>query len=931
MLQGSLAFSVFEELTVVVSDLRPLFGKLFELSFIKRASEVWGFKVPIVEREISTLTSLLKDWEVDPDFSSRFLKAGTVAFDEYLKFLSQAITSQVGKFKFLSFEERVLYQEEPLPLSYQNADFIAYLKSEGGIVAVVLELTTSGVFELFYNFYHGRIDEGLSSLSRPDIFVPVNYLTSSFFEFSREISAYLNNLDRLGVPFSELEAIKFAQVIGYAISHKLDREWHENRADYYFIGVVSPVFEMPSGLFKADGSDEELEEILESLRNYYSKRRNLGSVSCVIEKLAEKETCELYSEELGSIKEVRARVERGVLESERGKLYLMVHPAGSGKTTSVFKLIKSLRERGERVFLFYFSPRKKINEDKREKFSNELGGKLLSTEREFSSGDSYSGFWTGGFRKGKLSSAKADLENRIRLGEDLDLVGLFSTIHSVARVYGRSTAEKVREMAKLWLEYGKGNGTIIVVVDELTGSEGGLVSLKDLIDALSREGLLNRTYLFGLDANLLCGEVVDNYVKWVEDFLDKGLTAPELLLRVTEENFQRTLHNYSSKTAEDFFGVPTIVDGQPAFIGSSLKLVTRWELLPKPKSREERLDLLVKKLADWLLLKGKGTFCYVQDREVAAKLSLLLESKGYRVGIYTAYSFSEDFKGCDFIIGTSSISRGIDVPFNKALIFIPSFLPEVQLGEVYQAVSRIRQGKGDEGEKEVDFVYIGFEGDKKEYRKLWEFRAFKVVDLAKEIVLSYFLKSKSHRTVVLPPTREHTGDEVNTINSLIEVERLTGVPVYSASSTTRTSVSSPDKPPLKFCYPFRLYRGSGTLTVSVRLLRKALSSLKALLKEEGVRRERIGELIGMIEELIRAEGRKLVPNLQVAVHSVLTETFKDRIKALSYRGKSVDLLMAESGIGFSAQVLPQGAIAFLLRRERSSCFGSVPKVPLESL
>jgi len=901
-------------------------GKLYELSFLKKAFELFPvkevFKEAVKER-ITKLTAALEGRGVSREFLEKFTLTGEVSFELYYQFIKSSLYSRLGHLTPIAIEEKVLAKltegELPEPLFWSNADFIAWLRGERGEkLALFLELTTVKTTSSFHHFFLGNPDEALKKAYKNGIRLPVNYLNLSLTGFAREVVAALKGVNPFAVLANEIEAIKFVQVLGYALSYSLYSP-SPLKDSYCFLGVVSPLYENPSGLFRFDGSPEELEELLESLKAYYGRKKSLNYFfNSPKELLKEVTTTKTYSKELGSIEKVRNKVKEIVFSSKRGEAVFLLHPAGAGKTTQALNLAEELRKTGKEVLFIYFAPRKAIVEEKIQEFKK-IGGEVLSSQREVKGGRSFGGYGGVGYATGRLAAAYTEFILRKEANLPMPLLGLFSTLQAIARTPFSTTVKHIEKLVKEWLElYPKGE--VIGVIDEITGSEGGFPALFDLAQALKDKN----ARLFILDANLLCSKVLKAYLNWIENFSggngQKKVPAPELLVKINEGELISSLSDRF--TFNKLNGFNCVAESYPAFIGESLTLCKEAYFLGS--QRKEVIEGATEVLLELLLKEGRKTFLYAQDKKILESLFNLLKERGKSVALITSATPACEIKNSDYVLATSAASRGIDVPVDKAILVIPSFSPEVQLAELYQAVSRIRKG-GKEGAKKVKLIWIGREESETEI-----FRAARILNKAEELLLSYALKPKElqRRFVALPPVEEHRGDGGSILSTLREINELTEVNVsYSAQVHLSVDFNS-DK--YQICYPFLIYnRMPATITVPVNLLIKAKKVLKSKVEEKKIKADKAKELIELLNELIEKKGC-VRDRLTIAVHGVISRAFKEKLIGKSWQGKSLNLILGE-WVGFSGTIVGSGLLGFLLRNRKTSCYGGIPRIPLEIL
>ncbi len=435
------------------------------------------------------------------------------------------------------------------------------------------------------------------------------------------------------------------------------------------------------------------------------------------------------------------------------------------------------------------------------------------------------------------------------------------------------------------------NGEIIVAVDEILGTDGGFLAVKDIAEYLI--DYKNQTVIFAMDANLLCGKVLE---KITEKFLKmkeiKETIIPECLIKITGDEILKSL-NQSIPTLKEFFNWEVDAYSIPSFpTKEKVKLIFDYAIIGKKEKKE---DKILEKLEEL----GLKTYCYIQDKLTADKLREKLKEKGYRVVLHTALiREGNNIKEADYTISTSSMSRGVDVPYSKALILIPLFGLETQSAETYQASSRIRDKeentdktlhyyllwKEDEAEEELkksNTENWNSEKIRKKARTYALVRAYKILSYEKK-KMKAFIRPERGETYYIPTPkiRPHLtgGSTLSKVIELMELSRRVINPEFpdkvfhfDIKSQEDYAISYPFKIDKAYCY--------------CRIKKSGLSQLKRKIEENKRKiQDKANEYLKFIDEIIYRNKGTLsdykikLNNVYVAFHIPTSEVYSDFIK-----------------------------------------------------
>ena len=724
-----------------------------------------------------------------PENFDKFFETGLVAaesvFEELIKneLLNRSFSVDVLN--------RIAVREKDECGTYHNADF---LFSANGERLFVFELTLGGGL----SFHRDVLDVG----KKFDTFalfggvgLEINYWENDLIEFAKSVLKALDS-SKKGTFWTE-EITKALQAFTYVFSFLKEVGYRKE----VYVRVLYPFKEGLKGLFSVkENAEKEIEELYRLLKEKYAQlKQDVSPYEQESEYWGGKllNLCgspyEITVPEDRHIDTVREKVKQITTNAQTGKVYFLLHPAGSGKTAGVLKRFTEKIEKDTPVMLVLFAPRRKIVENKRTQIENLFGEKveIIKDDKEFSfSSKELKGYVVVSREKGRLNNIKSRFLTALEKNDN-KFFAIFTTTQAATNtVFGRNTVKNLYDMVRAFLKKYK-NGEVIVAIDEIMGSEGGFFVVKDVADYL--RDFRDNVVIFAMDANLLCGVVLDRLGEKILNTLTKERSViPECLMRLKGEDILSTL-NSSSDSMEKFLGWPVEVYGMPSFpTKEKVRLYFDYAFLDgfKKGDQEQQGRLIV----DRLEKIGVKTYCYVQNKSLANLIKKFLEEKGYKVSLHTAMtSTGVPIEEADYVVSTSTMARGVDVPFNKALIVVPLFNIENQLAEAYQATSRIRQGEEVE-DKEIYFLTIWnkkivkaefnsvnswiYTMEKKKLAKKNEayilMKAYKILSFLKK-EMEAFISPKEGEVyyVPIPKIRPHVtnGTALSKITELMEVGR----------------------------------------------------------------------------------------------------------------------------------------------------------------
>lgn len=302
-----------------------------------------------------------------------------------------------------------------------------------------------------------------------------------------------------------------------------------------------------------------------------------------------------------------------------------------------------------------------------------------------------------------------------------------------------------------------------MAVDEILGAVQGLNSLLLLLDGLKKRNLLDKTYLFWFDASLFSGQVAETLLKLQR----KGL--------IIQQHFHKARYCESWKFEID--GVEVEAFFSPSFPAKELFV----EHKTYPISIESKKDtnklvkdltnLIVEELKDEKAKKGMAVF--IQNIELAKGVAKALNEREFKAKVATAYQ-TIDLSNLEesVVIFTSALSRGVDLPFTKLVIFVPSFSVENNLAETLQAIYRIRDGKNDEQtSKKVVFFYPKPLFVPKDLKEIKKFEMYAMAGLVDQLIEAYTCPKEERRYFIPIPVIKNAYYR-QTFSEFVEIGRF---------------------------------------------------------------------------------------------------------------------------------------------------------------
>ncbi|MEM0326604.1 MAG: DEAD/DEAH box helicase family protein [Desulfurococcaceae archaeon] len=635
-------------------------------------------------------------------------------------------------FRFGISEE--LYGEKGV---WENADLLFWRLHEGKGELHVYDLKSSGSLRVIRSLW----EEDDRPVKLPPVSGYFNlYLSTgrrqeSFELFLKTCKELLKDKDIS----AGLELVNTVQVLSYLFDF-LDRTWNRQAfpINEVSFGIINPWYD--SSFYKYAVSElkpswiEGQAEIFKELYKNVNKRFfvNIKAIEEGDTLLLNLDT-ERIKRKTETIKEKRQRLSQEWLEivpersmddirrevraiveevkerffKQGGKLVCaLLHSPGAGKTTSIIKAFLE-DNKDYPLWLLYIAPRLKLLEQITNRVRMIPGVHVKDVKDIYEEQKREN--------KKEKSSKAFKVENRAhkikreekegnlnRLKKEVNTENYFDTHRFVftpittqswlENRYGFHTHNHLLSI----LENTERNGLkrLVVVFDEVLGSENGLAVLKSLMNIVKSSNI--DISLFVLDANLHSKEVLQ---RALEEYSSAHFLAPSLHMV--------SLENFKERDSFVFEGVNIEVYTGFSFPASKIRY--------KCDFVEMEEEELFEKVWSYVKESKDKVFIYMQNKELMSKFRDHLLKKGKREGedFLRFNALSESQKGEDFdykiakakaVIGTSTLSRGVSLgsEFRRTIVVNSEFHVGIEnfLVEELQSLARMRGGQ-DNVEKEI--------------------------------------------------------------------------------------------------------------------------------------------------------------------------------------------------------------------------------------
>ena len=751
---------------------------------------------------------------------------------------------------------------------------------------------------------------------------------------------------------------KLAQLMFYLFDFLHNTDYKINEV---YLSIIYPFKEGLNAKFKISNIDKDIfkeyanrfkkvRELLKPNRLSIRKNRFLIGTEKIINKLNSEK---IILSPKYAINEVRKDVEKIVNEHSNnfGEVIALCHSAGAGKTTSILKDVVNLAQK-ENVLFFYFSPRRAITKDKYEDFKKQnkeknLNAYVIYNDDIADEKNSYK------YKKHKRIVYSSDQKqkkgiinkfyNKIKFKiNNYNHIAIFSSLQALMQANKNKyqKIDTIKHLKNIIYEFRykkKDNYKVIIVLDEILADNTGLFKIKEILQALKE--FKDKTKIYLLDANLLNGYILEKLLYKIEEMKKQNIDyLPSSIYEIKGKELIKEFYEFYF---EDWkFKTYT----KPSFIGKNLSLNFRLEFFNSEKD-------LIESFIEILKNEKEQYFVYIQDKDLAKEIEEKLKTFGKKVALRTAYHENLDTKEIskyDVVIGTSSISRGIDVPFKKIYGFFYEFSSEQEIAEFYQALSRMR-GMEDENGKNID-KFIEREATvllfrtipknslenedfstlskEKIYKKI---KTLQLLGLKNLIVssLEAYINPKENKTyfIAFPEIKEpkEPKNEIQDIKQLMEIAKLLNESFeYKLSGIV-------DSKNFITIYPFRIYINS---TYTIEIKKKYLNNLKKKI-EKFNKLAKKKDYINTIETLLNYEQfsnfiRVKLDNLPVVEYlpfKIYNIKPTNKVKFVNKYITRKNLKIA--GTNPLVELSDEGKLLVILADIPNEKINFIPKIPIE--
>jgi len=685
-------------------------------------------------------TMRLRDYKEDLLY---MIKIGKIAAESYLKYMLNIFPSETsvknvkrGGRKFIpspkkisnvniTFEKPLFQKEESLP-TWKNADVIFRIDN----TLYLFELTLYGGsvhFQKFLDVMKNSKKEFDYVIGFDGINIDVGIDTDDIYEVADNILkgiGYFKEKDENAIfLFSVKEIGKLSQALFYLFDYLYEKDVD---IDYVYLGVI---YSFKDGLLSRFRVSKKDKKEIDKYRNAFKELRDKfrpdakGEVSVIkdiislgfeeiIEKINNSEPIEITP--IYSIQEIRDDVKKNVEKNKDnyGNVIVLCHSAGAGKTTAIInEFLENVNKKDEAHLFFYFSPRTAITNDKTKTLQKMNLNNVYIIDRELITKEmpqdnSYNDkFHNLGvvvdenyIDYGWMTKASNILNDKMVEGK-YEHFAIFLNMQTLMYgVLSPNTIKSLKDSIINFIENSEEKGKkpkVTIVMDEIIASDNGIFNFKYMLEQLKH--VKDKVKIYILDANIANGYFFEKILKRVDDAEKMGYDyIPSSIYRIKGSELSKENEEYSFKYRD----WEILSYTKAGFIGRSLKVKLDLKFF---KNDSE----IIKHIVEITLKEKQQILIYVQNKTIANEIKVQLEIKGKKVAIRTAIQSLldlEEIKKFDVVIGTSSISRGIDVPFKKIYGFFYEGSSEKEIAEFYQVISRLRGIKDENGEN-IDHFY----------------------------------------------------------------------------------------------------------------------------------------------------------------------------------------------------------------------------------
>ncbi len=651
--------------------------------------------------------------------------------------------------------------------SFSNADLMFISNKKLYVIDFKLGGTLKRFSFIMKDHEDGR--EITLPIKMPGSAVGMMVASNYFDDFCKKIIEIEDKIKKI----KTFELKSYLQVLSYASDYLIKKEsMVGDKIDEVSLSVFYPLAESLNLNFRLrkDVPKEIYEKVIEIYRSNYNMDNKFITSKILSEpnEIAAKDNLDIYKNALekelsntkneiikresketffivNNIKQVRDDVVYKInLEWDKidREILVLLHSAGAGKTTTILSkaVDQAKKEKDSANIILYFSPRKKIIEQIKNRFKNILSQKKdieFEIIDEDDNTENKKKFWLHkrdeegitlisiqDKKEGKISKSLEIANKHLKENGKRNILIPLTTQSLVYTLKPKDknvkhTIQHIKKFLDNLVDYSKSKYKKInfyLIVDEFLGAENGIDSLvkaTELIDYLNKYDKFEivNTRFFFLDANGCSSSII----REMHSHYERTKAIPPSVILTKFKSFEEYSINQVKIKSYSKLGFPLYHDKikvkRKFLIMDSLTDTN--EKTEDKKTENEKTEIISDYIKD-IVSKGEGTLVFIQNKEIIDKIKNDLESKLKEKKILVITALEEDEKvsevdDADIILCTSSISRGVDIknPKIKHIIaVISSFKIENYLVELIQVISRLRGSEEVEKlEKTIHLLY----------------------------------------------------------------------------------------------------------------------------------------------------------------------------------------------------------------------------------
>ncbi len=673
--------------------------------------------------------------------------------------------------------------------SYTNADLI-FIQDR---TLYIIDFKLNGAVRIFDYIINTKLKED-NEITLPiynfGMSVGFSVENTYFDQFCKQILQLKDKIKQTKI----FEIKSYMQVSSYASSYLLENDDYLNYLDSIYLGIFYPLGEslslkfmlrdhpeyknmyreminlygayVPSPTLKQSyipllrGKDEEMSAdltqiTLEDVQNRLEHAQNM------IHLLESTET-ELEVEPIESVRENIKEILRTHWDEAEENIMVLLHSAGAGKTTSTLKqMLEHIKKHQDGInIIFYFSPRKKINDQMKKRFQkmieeeNDLPFEIIfadqqesndsdnknQTQRIYKMNNRASGVIVNSWqkpKKGQVRNNRDILLSLIKQKTETNKPRNFFVINTTQALVNVSHATEFKKKFHtithikglidiLGNNYENTTINLFFIIDEFLGASNGLDLLEKFIELITFIKTIKKDednsnnfrnihmYTFFLDANGCSANIIEKLNK---HYRKTRAIPPSLIPTKFQQQSEYIIHN---DAVEDDIKIKSYTKLGYPLNHNTIKVRRRFwidiSFTDEYRVYENAKEKEVQRIAQYIqeVTQDGGALVFIQNKhlinQIKEKLRKIAHNK--KIATFTALEDQkalEHINNSDILLATSAISRGVNIEnpsVKHVILVINTFHIEDFLVELLQIISRLRGTKEVENTpKTFHFVY----------------------------------------------------------------------------------------------------------------------------------------------------------------------------------------------------------------------------------